>query len=82
MTMAPSPRLQFDPQAASIMLKSVGAAVRLVAACQSFGSLLASAGDCPQFPVIQASPAWPFMSSKPARRVSTVGLPARWSPTM
>lgn len=82
MTVASSPRLQFNPQAASIMVKSVGAAVRLVATCQSFGFLLESAGDHPRFLVIQASPAWPFMSSKPARRDSAASLPARWSHTM
>ena len=80
--MASSPRLQFNPQAASIMVTTAGAAVRLVVACQSFGFLLEPAGDRPRFLVIQASPAWPFTSSRPARRDSTASLPARWSHTM
>lgn len=53
MTMASSPRLQFNPQAASIMVKSLGAGVRLVAACQSFGFLLASAGDYLSYRLLQ-----------------------------
>lgn len=78
--MASSTRLRFNPQAASITVKSAGAGVRLVAMCQGSGFLLAVCWRPPTIPCHTGFSALATYVIKPAAgRVSTASQPARWS---